>query len=98
MRATDLSPTPCTSENNATVTINVRRNERSPVFAEDGMYEATVREDLGENNRVTAVRARDDDAQVSTRAHCVWCGTKGHVWVLHCLFCNLSIIPVVHEH
>ncbi len=69
MRAVDLSATPCAAENNATVTVNVRRNEKSPVFErEGGLYEASVKEDLGENNRVTTVRARDNDSQVGKRS------------------------------
>ena len=65
MRATDSSPTPCASESNATVTVNVRRNERDPVFENDGQYTVTIKEDLSENNRVTSLRARDGDSQVN---------------------------------
>ena len=64
VRATDSSPMPCASESNATVTVNVRRNERDPVFENDGQYEVTIKEDLRENNRVTTIRARDGDSQV----------------------------------
>ncbi len=48
------------------MTVNVRRNEKSPVFEKEGQYTATISETLGENNRVGSVRARDDDNQVNT--------------------------------
>ena len=67
VQATDSSPTPCASESNATVTVNVRRNERDPVFENDGQYEVTIKENLGENNRVTTIRARDGDSQVQQK-------------------------------
>ncbi len=47
------------------MTVNVRRNEKSPVFEREGQYTATISETLGENNRVGSVRARDDDSQVN---------------------------------
>ena len=67
VRATDGSPMPCNSESNATVTVNVRRNEKAPVFEKEGQYEVTIREDLRENNRVTSIRASDGDSQVTVR-------------------------------
>lgn len=65
VNATDLGvPDPCMASRSANVKITVTRNEFAPVFSENGQYQATINEDLSNNNRVTGVQARDNDQRV----------------------------------
>ena len=58
-------PEPCLANRPATVKIQVIRNEFSPVFSENGQYSAKIDETLGNNLRVSSVRANDRDQRVS---------------------------------
>ena len=65
--ATDLGqPRSCQADRNATVKVQVTRNENPPVFEKEGQYSASIKEDLGTNNRVTSVKAADRDTRVCT--------------------------------
>ena len=54
-------PDPCRATRNATINVKVFRNERAPVFENEGQYKATINMDLGTNNRVTSVQSEDRD-------------------------------------
>ncbi len=56
---------PQTSENQATVTVTVDRNENAPVFVDTENYQKTILESLGEGNEVFRVQVRDRDTVVS---------------------------------
>ena len=63
MQASDLGTPPLTSENSATVTVNVKRNTNCPRF-ESEKYEKTIDQTQGVNSQVLVVKAVDDDPQV----------------------------------
>ena len=63
VQASDLGTPPLTSENSATVTVNVKRNTKCPRFESDE-YTKTIDETQGVNSQVLVVKAVDDDPQV----------------------------------
>ena len=63
MQASDLGTPPLTSENSATVTVNVQRNKNCPRF-ESAEYTKTIDQSQGVNSQVLVVKAVDDDPQV----------------------------------
>ena len=66
MQASDLGTPPLTSENSATVTVNVQRNNNCPRF-ESAEYTKTIDQTQGVNSQVLVVKAVDDDPQVGDR-------------------------------
>lgn len=64
VQASDLGTPKLTSENSATVTVNVKRNKNCPRF-ESEEYTKTIDQTQGVNSQVLVVKAVDDDPQVS---------------------------------
>ncbi|KAK3745550.1 hypothetical protein RRG08_040225, partial [Elysia crispata] len=59
--ARDNDPSPRSAANVATVTVNVYRNQFSPVFINEQSYSQTVNQNLGTGSLITTVTATDAD-------------------------------------
>ena len=53
------------SEKTFTLTVNVERNENTPEFTQNGIYEETIDETIREGSDVVKVEVEDEDSVVS---------------------------------
>lgn len=66
MIATDQGKNPRVSSQPATVRVRVARNERAPVFQQEGSYTKNINRNQAANSAILTVGARDEDSTVSS--------------------------------